>query len=63
MTYLMFAGSKPSFRIPSSGMLLIGAFQRVDQDEPLVRRHQPGPDISDPDVVQVVENLERRDVL
>src|SRR5262245_62606770 len=44
-------------------MLFVRPFQRADQDEPLVGRDQPRPDVSHTDVVQVVEDLEWRDVL
>ena len=45
------------------GMLLVRAFQRVDQDESLGRRNQPRADISDAHVIQIVEDLERRQIL
>src|SRR4029453_10716478 len=44
-------------------MLLVRTFERVDQDEPLVRRDEPRPDVSHADVIEIVEDLERRYVL
>ena len=44
-------------------MLLVGAFERVDQDESLVRCDQPRPDIAHADVIEIVEDCEWRQVL
>jgi hypothetical protein len=44
-------------------MVLVGAFEGIDEDQSLVCRDEPRPDISHADVIEVVKDFEGRQVL
>src|SRR5882762_4320658 len=44
-------------------MLNVGLLRRVDQDQPFRGRDEPDGNEAGPDVMEIVEDLERRDLL